>query len=311
MTHSKRTADDITVDGEPEKQNECLQLKRRFVEASCLDSVAVVTMARDEGFFFPIWLRYYSRAVKPHCIFVLDHETGDGSLDLGFTAALPESASEKDSLERSLRQAGSPFVRCMVQHEYFCDEKWRLKTVESAVASLLGCYNMVIFGDTDELIVPVDGSLSSFLSCHCNNPPRVLRCTGFEVHHADSEAPFDPSRSVFEQRSFWFPNKDYSKPAVVSAPVKWNAGFHTLSQEDTPEPCGQLVLVHLHRVDRARSLLRHQRYAASCWNPSQSKRWGWQYRETDEESIDKTFDRFWENRAALEPIPACWKHTGV
>ncbi len=42
---------------------------------------AVVTMVHNEAVFLPIWLRYYSRFFSPEDIYVLDHETTDGSTD--------------------------------------------------------------------------------------------------------------------------------------------------------------------------------------------------------------------------------------
>ena len=40
---------------------------------------AVVTMVHNEAVFLPIWLRYYSRFFAPEDIYVLDHQSTDGS----------------------------------------------------------------------------------------------------------------------------------------------------------------------------------------------------------------------------------------
>src|SRR5436190_17272313 len=42
---------------------------------------AALTMVQNEAVFLPIWLRYYSRFFGPDDLYVLDHDTSDGSTD--------------------------------------------------------------------------------------------------------------------------------------------------------------------------------------------------------------------------------------
>lgn len=44
-----------------------------------MDSHAIVTMVHNEGIFLLIWLRSYSQFFKPADIYVIDHESTDGS----------------------------------------------------------------------------------------------------------------------------------------------------------------------------------------------------------------------------------------
>jgi len=231
-----------------------------------------------------------SQFVEPHCLFVLDHQTEDGSLDAGFLAQIPTGICEKEDLKKKVCASKASFVRCRIEHEFFCDELWRAKTIEDAVAKLLASCTIVIVGDTDELVIPVPmaGTLSDFLS---------------------NEPPFDLAKPLFTQRRFWYHNSMYSKPIVLSTPVQWNGDFHDL--DGGPEPCTSLYLVHLHRIDRVQALERHRRYSAAGWNPEQHIAIGWQYRATPFESIDEVFKRFWSDIPPLEPIPEQWCETGI
>ena len=40
---------------------------------------AVFVMVKDEGYFLPKWLGYYKQFFKPEDIYVLDHQSSDGS----------------------------------------------------------------------------------------------------------------------------------------------------------------------------------------------------------------------------------------
>ena len=63
----------------------------RDIEAGKRKSRAILTMVHDEAVFFPIWLRYYSQFFTPEQIYVLDHDTSDGSTDRGGFVRIPVS----------------------------------------------------------------------------------------------------------------------------------------------------------------------------------------------------------------------------
>ena len=52
-------------------------------------SRAVLTMVYNESVFLPIWLRYYSRFFAPEDIYVLDHQSDDGSTNGGGFVRVP------------------------------------------------------------------------------------------------------------------------------------------------------------------------------------------------------------------------------
>ena len=108
-----------------------------LLEGEC----CVLTMARDERVFFPIWLRHYARSFAAHSIFVLDHATRDGSLDAGAPLAFGAlGARVRRAADLVLAEEGgggggggeAPFFRVAVEHPYFCPEHFRRRTVADA-----------------------------------------------------------------------------------------------------------------------------------------------------------------------------------
>ena len=54
-------------------------------------SRAVITMAKNESVFLPIWWRYYAQFFLPEDIYILDHESTDGSTSGGGFVRVPVS----------------------------------------------------------------------------------------------------------------------------------------------------------------------------------------------------------------------------
>src|SRR5436305_13883427 len=101
---------------------------------------AVMTITHNEALFFPIWLRYYSDFFEPSDIYVLDHDTTDGSTD------------------------GDGFVRIPISHDTF-DNLWMVDNVERLQRELLERYDLVLVVDVDEIVAPHPGwgSLTDYL----------------------------------------------------------------------------------------------------------------------------------------------------
>ncbi|GAA2445862.1 hypothetical protein GCM10010191_73510 [Actinomadura vinacea] len=243
---------------------------------------AVLTIARDESVFLPIWLRYYSRFFAPSDIYVLDHGSTDGSAD------------------------GPGFVRIPVRNENV-DVLWVRDAAQEHQHRLIEGYDAVLYADADEIVVPHPrlGTLADYLDRFHG---RVARCTGYElIHLRDREAPFDPARPVLEQRGHWFPNPLYGKPALARVPVTWGPGFHTCREADD-EPDPDLFLLHLHRLDYDRCLDRHRARAAKPWSRVDLERgWYHQMRITEEPHFRRWFYGDTGTRGEIpmriEPIP--------
>ncbi len=110
--------------------------------------LAVVTMARNEPDYLPIWLRHYGLQVGPDDCYVLDHASDDGS-----TNDLPCNV---------IRLPSSPYDIAAVS-----------EVVSSFCASLLRNYSAVIYTDADEIIIAdplIANSLTEYVLK--TDPPR-------------------------------------------------------------------------------------------------------------------------------------------
>lgn len=246
---------------------------------------AVITIVRDESVFFPIWLRYYSRFFGPDDIYVLDHDTSDGST------------------------AGDGFVRIPVTHDTV-DHTWMVRTMEEHQHELLDRYDVVLVTDVDEIVAPRPefGTLADYIDTF---EEEFVNCLGYElIHMVDREEPFDPSRKMLEQRGYWFANDLYDKPALATQPLAWVPGFHrTADLSMRPEP--DLFMIHLHRMDYEICLERHRYRNARAWNEDDvALGWASHNRIVDESEFARWFYQDSGNawtELVIEPIPTTWR----
>jgi hypothetical protein len=258
---------------------------------------AVLTIVQNEAVFLPIWLRYYSQFFAPDDIYVLDHESTDGST------------------------SGSGFVRIPVEHETV-DHTWMVRTIEAHQHELLERYDMVLATDVDEIVVPNPewGTLGQYLD---RFDEEWINCLGYEVLHLkDREAPLRMDRPILEQRGYWFANAAYDKPALATVPMTWEPGFHARSDGQLNlDP--DLHLVHLHRMDYDICLARHRWRRERRWNQHDlTAGWAVHNRITEAEDFERWFyeDDNWNSSfrkanddlkespgMVVEKIPAVWR----
>jgi hypothetical protein len=248
-------------------------------------NVAVFTCVADESFFLPIWLRYYSRFIEPENLYVLDHDSTDGSTD------------------------GDGFVRIPV-HNPVTDWAWLWGLVQAEQHRLLESYDTVLYTDVDEIVVPdpAYGDLGRYLIEFDDD---FVTCRGWEMlHDPEAEPALDPAAPIMTQRQWWFRNTGYDKPLLARVPMLWRGGFHGRTDgaiKDDP----RLFLVHLHRVDYERCLYRHRQRVARPWKPEQlANGWGYQDRIIEPEEFAHWFftDASGSNGPVQrQPIPPRWR----
>jgi Glycosyl transferase family 2 len=246
---------------------------------------AVLTMVQNEPVFLPIWLRYYSRFFAPEDMYVLDHETSDGSTD-------------RDD-----------FVRVPVSHESV-DHTWMVRTIEAHQQELLERYDAVLVTDVDEIVAPRPerGTLGDYID---DLEDEFVNCFGYEViHMVDREPPFDPSRPVLDQRGYWFHNSAYNKPALATGPTRWVPGFHT-REDGRTEMDPDLCMIHLHRMDYEICLARHHYRRTRRWNERDlDERWASHNLIVDGAEFARWFyeeNSFDDQPLVIQPIPAAWR----
>lgn len=213
-------------------------------EADGRRPLAAFTIVKDEPIMLPLWLAYYGRDFDPADLYVLDHESGDGS-----TAAVSD--------------------RCRVipvHREVAFDHRWLRDTVEAFQSFLLRSYQTVLFAEVDEFLV-ADPRFYRGLSDYIHKLDRpAARCAGFNVVHQPDEPALRFDAPILAQRTVWHPSLRYNKRLLGRVPFRWTEGFHEeLNVPDDPPDPG-LVLVHLHRVDYDWCLARHRASAARKWS---------------------------------------------
>ena len=246
---------------------------------------AVVTMARNEKALLPVWWHYYSRFFAHEDIYVLDHESTDGST------------------------AGGGFVRVPVSHDGV-DWGWHRDTIQAQQHRLLAEYDTVLVTDVDEIVAPHPsrGDLGEYIAAFDGE---FVTCRGMEIiHMRDREPPWDPARGVLEQRGWWFANPAYSKPLLARVPMHWTGGMHGRTDGRTAPDDG-LFLLHLHRLDFELCLERHRARTAEPWPAHQVEQgWGYQNRIVDPEAFESWFYEdtcFSDLPLRPEPIPPEWR----
>jgi len=209
-------------------------------------SCALVSIVHNERRLFKIWLRYYRRHFMDEDIFILDHQTDDGSLK-----NLPEGINY-------IKLYGNKFLMPVAYRSHV------IQTYQDRL--LRGGYKCVVFSDTDEIIVanPVvyKEGLKSFLTKFADDSTKLYyRVVGRELAHlaygngtvGSGEPPLDWDKSILSQRSYYVPDNYYNKPLLTKVPLSYKHGFHRLwdPQTDyhTPYEPENLHMLHIRSMD--------------------------------------------------------------
>ena len=210
---------------------------------------AVFTLAHNEGEFLPIWLHYYSRFFAPEDIYILNHDSTDGS-----TIAAKQLH-------------GVNVVA--VHHPSVHDNRFMLAAITQMQHQLMGKYEAVVYSDSDELVMtdPLKyADLGEYLSKYRGD---YSRCASRSVMQQQNEPEIDLSAPILAQRSTWFEEIGYDKVLVSRKSLRWSMGLHSLIDESgaefwPPQDDG-LILLHLARIDLALKQKRTGRIMQEQW----------------------------------------------
>jgi hypothetical protein len=194
----------------------------------------------------PIWLRYYVKEVGAEHLWVLDHNTVDGS-----------TAPEKIPAGVHLRKL---YGEAAWMPHYFLNRQVELHQQRLFRAG----YKCVLFTEIDEIVVPdpavYPGGLKEYFKVFINMSSPIgqkpaIAVNGHHLSHAYTEEPeINISKPILQQRKYWFQQGLFSKPLLSKVPLRYNLGHHEARTQngevfnfDKIDP--QLIMVHLHSFD--------------------------------------------------------------
>lgn len=194
---------------------------------SSLPSVAVITMARDEGRMLRRWVDHYSREVGAEHLVIVDDNSSDGS-----TEGLP-----------------CPVLRIppLTKRSF---EPSRMGLLSGLSAGLLEAYDAVIFCDVDEFIVADPRRYETLRHFVADRPGReAVGVMGLNVvHDLAHEGPLRDDEPILGQRRLAKLLPLMCKPSLKWVPANWVLASHGIRCEFAVDP--ELFMFHMKFADR-------------------------------------------------------------
>jgi FkbM family methyltransferase len=230
---------------------------------------AAITMVYNESYFLPIWLRHYGAHLGLDNLFVVDHGSDDGSI----------TSDVKN--------------RIRIPRDVF-DDNVRRQMITNLHSALLYYFDVVIYTDCDELLVPRPSKYATMLDYLKQTRAATIRSVGINVMpHERGMPPLDLTKPLLLQRPYGFPTHWYFKPLVSAEPIRWVPGFHDAEEQSMFDP--DLWLFHLkfandqiiesYRSDNAENQPAELTYAS-----------GLKLRVSNQDLINLPLDRYFPDR---------------
>ena len=232
--------------------------------AARIGSLAIVTMVYNESFNLPIWIRHYRRIAPSAALFVIDHGSDDGSTEhLPGVSKIPVPRDKLDEIDRV-------FLVSSLQHGF------------------LRYYDVVIYTDCDELLVP-DPAIASTLDAYLSRTdyPYASPIGLNLLHMIDIEPPLDLTRPILRQRRYCQFASQLCKPVITRVPVNWQPGFHSCDREFHIDR--HLYLFHLKQIDKDQALRRLQLSRTLQWSKLAIDANHWGHHRFDDERFLREF----------------------
>lgn len=211
---------------------------------------AVFTIARNESYFLPKWIKHYKKFFDDSDIYILDHNSTDDS-----TKNLNVNVIN-------------------ITYNYAFDHHFLKNTVRNFQKNLLEKYEVVVFSEADELIYSIDKPLNEKIDEFVDDAEsKYITTIGYEIiHDMESEKLLSLDDSIIENRDFWYRNPvSFEKTLISKIPINWSIGFHEIYTNEISTNLGVknfinkktntkylVYLCHLHRIDIELMVLRHK-----------------------------------------------------
>lgn len=194
---------------------------------------AVFTMAKNEKWFLPIWVNYYSKFFDEKDLYIINHASTDESIDM---------VKKEYKKINIINLTYEPF-----------DDIFKINEIKKQQTTLLESYKCTLFSDPDELLVPIKTlDLKKYVNDFINSENKTIQSNGWEVIHLPKQGMIEPeidlTKSILSQRNYWFHSPNwYSKVVLSKDPVNWSPGLHAANNTFTFDY--DFYLIHLHRID--------------------------------------------------------------
>lgn len=196
-----------------------------------MQTVAALTIIRDDAFFLKAWLRHYGRQIGRGNCYVVSLGAPQEQIDM----------AEGCSILRLPGDGAGPVEAT----------RWRI--LNQLVAALACYHTHVIVGEVDELVVADPAAADSLADLLGAMPGgQILTPLGFEVIHQVAREPDPVSDIILGPRRHVRPALRFTKPCIISTPTNLLRGgrFARYAELNTPDP---LYLLRLRYCDRAGS----------------------------------------------------------
>ncbi len=227
-------------------------------------AIAIMTMVYNESANLPIWLRHYRRTAPSANLFVIDHSSDDGSTDqLPYATKIPLPRDELDERDRTF-------------------------LINSLQQGFLRYYDIVIYTDCDELLVP-DPAKSATLDAYLRDQPYAYASpVGINVLHiSDIEPPIDYTGPLLLQRRYGQFQSSLCKPLITRVSLTWEPGFHTCNRR--PNIDKNLYLFHIKQIDKDEALRRHHIVQQLPWSAAAIEANHGAHHRYDDERFEREF----------------------
>lgn len=201
--------------------------------------IAVVTMVYNESYFLPIWIDHYNKSVPEKNIYVIDDGSSDGSTsNLGNINLI------------------------QLPRQPFSDVR-RTELVSNFCSNLLLWYDVVIYTDVDELLVP-DPDIALDLQEYCDKMKKdVVTAIGLNVIQTEEEISPPPyQKPLLQCRRYVRFVYAMCKPVISRVPIKWSPRFHSSNHSMEVD---DLFLFHLRHHDINIALQRLEKTRSQEW----------------------------------------------
>ena len=244
---------------------------------------AIFTVVYNEPVWLPIWIRYYSRHADLRDMWILDHNTNDGS-------------TNSSLLPRDIR------YRRLYGEKRFSPHHFLNRQVELHQQRLLRYgYKCVLFVEVDEIVAPhpelFPFGLQEYFKYFLTTKFVGRRPLAYHISENNDtalgpmESGLNWTQSILAQRTVWHRDIWFDKPLLTKEPLQYGPGFHEVDKHPSVYPKHiirrdkKLFFMHLHYADlkyclyremtkyrRAKHMVeeeRMERLGDHWWNPPQ------------------------------------------